>query len=247
MSFERSLFILKMNSYNLKARVYPVILTIVPIIIIGIAYSLHLKSYYQLLSSFGVTTASYFLLSQLGRDKGKAIEKEMWKKWNGAPTTQILRYSDDSIDKHTKIKYHQKLKELTNIGNEINEEFEKISPKEADEIYQSWSKYLISKTRDSKKYNLLFQENINYGFRRNLFGLKSTSISIIIFLLIGSAIYSLIINGFKVILISDLIVSKIILMLILFFWIKVVKEKWIKTVAFSYAERLIETINIMEE
>ncbi len=232
-----------MNTYNLKARVYPVILTIVPIVIIGCVYSLSFKSYYQIMTSFGITTALYFLFSQLGRDKGKAIEKEIWSEWGGAPTTQILRYSNDIIDKHTKEKYHSKLKKLTDIGNELNEEFERKSQKEADEIYQSWTKYLISKTRDTKKYNLLFQENINYGFRRNLLGLKIIAISIIILLMIGSFFLSFVANGNTISFSYDLMLSELILMLILIFWLIIVNEKWIKSVAFAYAERLMETID----
>ena len=236
-----------MNSYNLKARVYPVILSLIPIIFIGSVYSFHLQSYYQALTSLGITTALYFLFSQLGRDKGKALEKEMWKKWGGTPTTQILRFSNDIIDKHTKNKYHHKLKELTGIGNELNEEFEKNLPEKADKIYQSWTKFLLSKTRDTKKYSLLFQENINYGFRRNLLGLKGIAILIIVLLMISSFIYSFIINEYIVTISSELLISEIILVLILIFWLGIVKENWIKTVAFSYAERLMETINTIGE
>ena len=231
-----------MNTYNLKARVFPVILAILPIVIIGFAYSLSFKSYYLLLVSFGITAALYFLFSQLGRDKGKAIEKEMWKKWGGAPTTQILRYSNKIIDKHTKYKYHSNLKEFTGIGEELNEEFEKKFPDKADEIYQAWTKFLISRTRDTKKYNLLFHENINYGFRRNLFGLKRIAIFITLLLMIGNFYYSFITNGNKLVFTSDLMISQTILLLILIFWLAIVNENWIKIVAFSYAERLMETI-----
>jgi len=229
-----------MNTYNLKARVYPVVLSLIPIIIIGVVYSLKLQSYYQILASFGVTTALYFLFSQLGRDNGKAIEKEMWEKWGGVPSTQVLRYSDETIDKHSKERYHKKLKTLTGIGVNINEAYETASPNEADKIYKSWSKYLISKSRDTKKYNLLFQENVNYGFRRNLFGLKKFSIITIILLMLGSIIYSYIIGNYKFDFTSELIVAEIFLAVILVFWVSIIKEKWIKSVAFSYAERLIE-------
>ena len=43
---------------------------------------------------------------------------------------------------------------------------------EADEIYRSWSNYLRTNVRDIEKYNLLFAELINYGFRRNVYGMK---------------------------------------------------------------------------
>ncbi len=235
-----------MNSYNLKARVYPVILSLIPIIIIGFIYSLQLQSYYQVLASFGVTTALYFLFSQLGRDKGKALEKKMWMKWGGTPSTQLFRFSDTTIDKHTKTRYHNKLVDLTGIGENVNEEYEISSPNDADDIYKSWAKYLISKSRDTQKNNLLFQENINYGFRRNLFGLKKFAIITIILLMFGSVVYSFIIGNYQFDFSLELVSSEIILTVILLFWVIIIKEKWIKSVAFSYAERLIEVTENQE-
>lgn len=228
--------------YNIKARTYPLIITLIPIVFVGIIYSIQLKSIYELLISLGITTSLFFLFSQLGRDKGKKLESELWRKWDGIPSTQILRFSNDTIDYHTKKRYHNFLKKETKIGQELTEQFENENLIEADKIYTSWSKYLISKSRDTTKYNLLFQENINYGFRRNLLGLKSTAITIIVFLLIGSFGYSYLTSDFKLIYSQELLLTGIILFLTLLFWLIVVNENWIKYVAFEYAKRLMETI-----
>lgn len=232
-----------MNLYSLKARVYPLIITLIPIVLVGIIYSFQLKSIYELLISLGVTTSLFFLFSQIGRDKGRKLENEMWKKWKGTPSTQILRFSNDTIDLHTKRRYHNFLKEKTKIGNELTEEFESENLIDADSIYTSWSKYLISKSRDTKKYNLLFQENTNYGFRRNLLGLKPIAIAIIILLIIGSLGYSYFISNFKFVFSQELLLTGIVLLISLLFWLLIVNEKWIKYVAFEYAKRLMETID----
>jgi len=229
-----------MNLYSLKARVYPLIITLIPIVLVGIIYSFQLKSIYELLISLGVTTSLFFLFSQIGRDKGKKLENEMWEKWEGTPSTQILRFSNDTIDLHTKRRYHNFLKEKTKIGNELTEEFETENLIDADSIYTSWSKYLISKSRDTKKYNLLFQENTNYGFRRNLLGLKPIAIAIIILLIIGSLGYSYFISNFKFVFSQEILLTGIVLLLSLLFWLLIVNEKWIKYVAFEYAKRLMD-------
>ena len=236
---------MKINLYNLRARVYPLLLSLIPILIIGIVYSISFKNYYQTLSSFGIMTFLYFIFSQLGRDKGKLIEKEMWKKWNGAPTTQLFRYANEYLDKITKKKYHKILKDKTKTGNKISIDYEKRNPQKADEIYQSWTKYLISKTRDIKTYNLLFQENTNYGFRRNLYGLKKFSILILIILIFIVLGYSYFMFGIENFLSQEVLISMIIISLFLIFWIFIVKQKWIKITAFAYAERLLETINTL--
>jgi len=232
-----------MNTYNIKARVYPLIITLIPIVFVGIIYSFQLKSIYELLISLGITTSLFFLFSQIGRDKGKNLENELWKKWNGTPSTQILRFTNDTLDHHTKKRYHDFLKKKTEIGQELTELFENENLIEADSIYTSWSKYLISKSRDTSKYNLLFQENINYGFRRNLLGLKPIALTIIFLLLIGSFGYSYFISNFELIYSQELLFTGIVLFLSLLFWLLIVNEKWIKYVAFEYAKRLMETID----
>lgn len=222
-----------MNLYSLKARVYPLIITLIPIILVGIIYSFQLKSIYELLISLGVTTSLFFLFSQIGRDKGKKLENKMWEKWGGTPSSQVLRFSNETIDLHTKRRYHNFLKEKTKIGTELTEEFENENLIESDSIYTSWSKFLISKSRDTSKYNLLFQENTNYGFRRNLLGLKPIAITIIILLVIGSLGYSYFISNFEFVFSQELLLTGIVLFLSLLFWLLVVNEKWLKYVAFE--------------
>lgn len=171
----------------------------------------------------------------------------MWEKWGGAPTIQLLRYTNEIVDIKTKKRYQEYLKKETKIGDEISIEFEEKHKIETDKIYNSWIKYLIAKTRDKKKYYLLFQENINYGFRRNLYGLKKFSIALLVLLMLSIVGYSSYFFGSQKIFSQEVVISEIILILFLMFWIFIVNEKWIKIVAFAYAERLLETIDMLEE
>jgi len=232
-----------MNTYSLKARIYPVILSLLPILIIGILFSIEFQNYYQSIGSLGLSTVLFFLFSQLGRDRGKKKEKQLWKEWQGSPTTQLFRFSNDTIDPTTKKAYHDKMNSfvLSSIIPSIKEE--EKSPETCDQIYKSWTKFLISKTRDTSKFNLLFSENINYGFRRNAYGLKP--FAIIVILLLYFAIWAsnyLTNDGFNFTDKSTL-VSQFILIIPLIFWVFVVNKEWIKIPAFAYAERLLETIN----
>ena len=51
---------------------------------------------------------------------------------------------------------------------------EKTDPDKADDVYAACVLFLKEKTRDKK---LVFEENCNYGYRRNLFGLRSIGIA----------------------------------------------------------------------
>src|SRR2546426_4811456 len=51
-------------------------------------------------------------------------------------------------------------------------------PPAADVVYEACGAFLRDKTRDQKKFPLVFEENCNYGLRRNLWGMKPIGIAI---------------------------------------------------------------------
>ena len=232
------------DAYTLKARVYPMILLIFPLILMGIFYSIEMKSFLPLGSSALIGGTFSYLFSQLGRDKGKTKEQLLWKSWGGTPTTQILRLTNDIIDKHSKKRYHKKLHSICPVSIVPNREMEMSSPAKADDIYRTWTKYLISKTRDVKAYDLLFKDNCSYGFRRNVWGLKPTAIFCISILIICNFAYGYYqTTSINPMLYSVNVLYSIIgLLICLLFWIVVISKNWIKIPAFSYAERLCEAI-----
>jgi hypothetical protein len=61
-----------------------------------------------------------------------------------------LRWSNTRLDNNTKKRYHQELQRVCPVPTPPDEIIEAASPTEADSVYQSWTKYLISQTRDKK-------------------------------------------------------------------------------------------------
>jgi hypothetical protein len=57
-------------------------------------------------------------------------------------------------------------------------EEERADPEGADRAYESVTAWLRTQTRDTKTFSILFRENISYGFRRNLWGLKPLGVTI---------------------------------------------------------------------
>lgn len=70
-------------------------------------------------------------------------------------------------------------------------EQEETDTKGADSVYESATKWLREKTRDKKKFRLLFTDNINYGFARNLLGMKGVGLTtaVLTFILQTTSIY----------------------------------------------------------
>ena len=166
-----------MDSYDRKARLNPVLLAIIPPVgvLVGL-YAVRLQAQTALvglLATFGI----FYLLTSICRNLGKRLENSLYKSWGGKPTTQLLRHRDNTIDPITKKRYHtflsQKIK--TKFPTE-DQELKKQNM--ADNVYSSAIEWLLGQTRDKKKFNLLFLENISYGFSRNCLGIKYIAISI---------------------------------------------------------------------
>jgi hypothetical protein len=154
-----------MDKYSIYARVYPVILVLLPITVIGVSLSIDIVQYYNIATTVGITIGFSLLFSNISREFGKKKEKKLWEKWGGAPTSTILRQEDETIDSLTKKKVYLTMKELIPESSAI---LKRNEPSEVSELYVSWTKYLNKKTSDSKKFPLIFKENINYAFRRNM-------------------------------------------------------------------------------
>ena len=226
------------DPYERKARLYPALLCIFPVIV---AISISYPSIYKTLSGIVVLGAAIGMMqfiSHLARDKGKAIEYELFHKWGGIPSVVVMRYSDNAIAPPAKVKYHSILSKKSGIQAPTRED-EESNPESADEVYLSWSDFLRGKTRDTKKYHLVFKENINYGFRRNLLGLKWFCV---VFGVIGLAILNLPIISGKEFTDTMLFMTTLIVIYTLIF-VFVVNSNWVKVVAKEYGKQLVEAIN----
>ncbi|MDP1812411.1 MAG: hypothetical protein Q8K66_13505 [Sediminibacterium sp.] len=235
------------DNYTLKARFYPVVILFMPLILLGIIYAFEFKTPLHVFTSLGIVGALTYLFSQLGRDRGKIKEPLLWYSWGGPPTTQILRLSNKSIDVHTKKRYHSKLQIECPVTLVPDAAMEASRPDQADEVYRAWTRYLIAQTRDTKVFPLLFKDNVSYGFRRNLWALKSIGLLLTSALLIGNYLFwwyrSKTWN--LALFPENFLYATALLLIVLLFWLFIIRASWVKITAFSYAERLCETTEIL--
>lgn len=160
----------KLDEYDLRARVLPAVLITIPVLATAYVFLPVARSIAGMISGGVFEYAILFLLARIARDRGKRIQATLYEKWGGKPTTAMLRHRDSRIDPFTKGRYKQTLSELCRLSFP-NEREEEADPVRADQTYESAVKALIEKRR-SKTYGLVFAENCNFGFVRNLLGLK---------------------------------------------------------------------------
>ena len=160
------------DPYDRKARIQPALLSIVPIFVVCLLLIPQLGPIWTTLGGVILYCGSTMLLAQLGRGRGKRLEPTLYKSWGGTPSVAMLRHGDKRLPQPTKERYRAFL--TNNIpGLELaSPQVEQQSPKLADDGYSSANSWLLAQTRDASQFGLIFKENINYGFRRNIWALR---------------------------------------------------------------------------
>jgi hypothetical protein len=164
--------------YGRQARLYPGLLTLFPPLLAAIAWFPALIS-----SSIGgtlLTLASscglVYGLAVVSRTQGKKAEKRLLRDWGGWPTTIWLRHASDYLQPQTLARYHAYL--TANVpGLQLpTAEEESKDRHKADLAYASAVKWLQERCR-GKNFPLVEKENAEYGFRRNLRGMRSIGLT----------------------------------------------------------------------
>ena len=186
-----------------------------------------------------VTCGGTALLADLARSSGKRIEQTLFEKWGGKPTVALLRHKGTS----NKVLLHQRHSRLHALtGHRIptfDEEHQ--DPLAADAVYEACSTYLRSMTRDGNAAKLVFEENCNYGFRRNMLGLKPFGVTTSIVGAVGTAGLFMASRFAETLMPSPFAsIGGIISFLLLIFWLLIVDATWVKSMADTYANRLLE-------
>ena len=236
-----------LDTYTLKARYYPTMIVIAPLCLVILSLA---AGEYNLLKSLGAALVSGLglglLMDQIGRDGGRNKEPRLFEQWGGKPTTRYLRHRDASIEAPTKARYHRILGSLLPDLDIPSKKQETEDPARADEIYASCTDYLREVTRaDHDRFPLVFQENCNYGFRRNLWGMLPAGLilSVAGTLSCGTVLAYRIYFGQSWLLqaISTMICGTLAL-----FWIFRFNADWGRTAADAYARRLLEACDSLK-
>ena len=241
------------DPYERQARLYPGLLIVAPAAVVFVCLTAPDKLWGSTLVSVLIGCGVAYALGRIARDAGKRLQDELFAKWGGAPTTQVLRYSDSVIDAHTKARYHKVL--AKGIGMTLpTPEAEAADPKAADDLYRAGTTWLLGQTRDTKTFPLVFKENIAFGFQRNALGLRrgGVVVSAMCFLavLVSTA------HGTRFVAAPSLnalarisapqLVALAVSLAFLGVWVFWLNEEALRRTAFAYALRLFESCDRLQ-
>jgi hypothetical protein len=239
------------DPYERQARLWPALLALLPLFVtVGAIYGPR-ASVFANAMTLVIACGGLYVLAQISRDRGKALEEKLFAEWGGKPTTQLLRHRDPTIEAATKSRYHAFLsRKLGSAFPEANQESH--NPKAADDVYQSGVRWLLNHTRDPDRFQLLLKENISYGFRRNALGLKPlalfVAVACILFVLAKYGVVTA--KGWSVESLSkfpdEAWVSAVVSLMTAGVWIFFLTKRAVKTTAFTYAETLLRACDVLD-
>ena len=245
------------DPYTFRARIQPALIVVLPVGFLMFAllpnHPFFVTAFFTLLGAVGGTA----VVAQVGRERGRKKEPDLWQGWGGAPTTRLLRHRRSPDDLVMIPRLRQQVEEWVGypLPNQMEEE---ACPAGADTKYEEAVRSLREATRDTARFPLVFAENANYGFRRNLWGLRPIGTPIAVLLALYSwTLLSLTIWGrpwpepwwdifpnpdsVAVIRLAVAVANTTLAA----FWIFWVKPSWIKTVADAYAIKLFESVQTL--
>lgn len=250
------------DPYARQARLFPGLLTIFPIILTAVAWfpELVTGSWGATLLTISTSCGLLYALSVLSRSRGKVVERRLLKIWGGWPTTIWLRHRNPDLLGPVRLRYHEFLKNhVPNLVVPTRDEEEK-DPANADASYASAVKWLQERCR-GKTYPLVEKENAEYGFRRNLRGMKpigiaccvvAVAVSILAIGLAHDGIASAIASLSPVSILHALVAVRpaaigatIVDIIAIFGWLFVVTDNWVRDAADQYARALLANCDSM--
>jgi hypothetical protein len=232
---------MKLDQYTLRARVAPALITALPAALVVLAFA---PSGWGVLWSVITEAGGATLLASLARHAGRTKQPKLFQLWGGRPSDRLLSHRH-APNKVTLQRRHAQLQALMpNVGIPTAAE-EEQDPAAAAEVYESCIDFLRGKTRDHAKFTLILEENCNYGFARNIWGLRDVGLLIALTgtITLGGRVF-LFMSTHRPVEMSLVVLTAINISLLLLwsFWFT---PSWVKGPADAYGNALIESLDTL--
>lgn len=230
-----------LDEYERHARLVPGLLVLVPVALVAVGIGF--AEYPQLTAFAGVIVAlgGPVVLASVVRDRGLALQSKLFASWGGPPTTQLLRLSGPDPDRTRR---RSLTEDVTGISLPTAPE-EADDPGLADAQYEAAVRDLRNRTYNRTEYPLVFAENKNYGFARNMRAMRPWGLTMAALGMIaaGSVVAACTIAGSsgKGTVLGPLLAT-ICCAVCLLGWYYIPSEAWVRRAADRYAEQLISAL-----
>ncbi len=159
------------DTYSLKARVFPALIGGLPILsLLSVIVPWdHVGLSHVIAGAMSVVLL--FAFADVARRTGKEVQTKLG---TGTTPEQWHRGNID-VPEGAKDRYRAFIAKQIGMSPP-SEGLEQTDTKRANDFYLSAGNWIREHTRNTRDFSILFSDNITYGFRRNLLGLKRTAL-----------------------------------------------------------------------
>jgi hypothetical protein len=225
-----------LDAYTIRARLFPAILGAAP----ALAALLLLISWKTLRAVERNRDARHARRGVRPFVWARKAGKDIYEEMGGKPSVTMMYRTDGEIDQASKDRYRKFLAEKVEQPEPMDA-VEMNNPAAANAFYELAGTWLRENTRDTKKFPILFNEVVTYGFRRNLLGVKwpALGLNVVVVLICASLLWyrwpTDTSNGMTLRIIVVLVVAAVHAL----YFLLVVGADSVKTAARTYARQLI--------
>jgi hypothetical protein len=160
-----------LDAYSRRARILPGLDIMLPFSLLFVVLVTSHPHWWVAVVSVVSASGLTYLGAQIVRSLGQAAEIELWQSWGGPPTTLKLRF-EGCRNVIQMERLHRRLRLLFPDEHLPTGEEEKKDSARADLVYETLVAALKARTRDTKQFARIFDENCQYGYRRNLYACR---------------------------------------------------------------------------
>jgi hypothetical protein len=223
------------DRYEINARILPAMLAVLPVTTLVLATETQSGHWIRAIGlGAGLEVFLAVAFSKLGHACGQKLERRLIEKWGGLPTTTWLLPDDQTHSAQQKFLWRESLGHLSGLDLESA-----VTTGDVAELRRAIDDAVLTvrnKVRDRKGTALLRQHNIDYGFSRNLAGLR--------WCILGLSALSLVVAIFGAS--REMLPLPVTLVELLFFTVAVafmfVSSSYVRHCAQRYAESFLTTM-----
>jgi hypothetical protein len=234
-----------LDAYERRARFVPGFVALLPVAVTILG--LGLKTQPVIGATLGLLSAigGPFILATRVRSAGVVLQERLVKEWDGLPSRHALRLcsggGQDAWSLAQREGWRAAAERVVDVVLPSSDQ-EASDPQGSDGIYDATVAKLRGLTRDKQKFPLVFEENRNFGYERNLLAVRWAGLSVATVCLIGTVVLLLINPGWTITSVSRLslwVLSGIDL-LVAVFWCVFPGKSCVLLVARRYTDALME-------
>jgi len=173
------------DHYERKARFLPAVLSLFPLLPVATTFGVPLLEWGKMLiAGVGLGAVVAVALSHFASAFGNRLQDKLWPDWpHDAPTNRWLHPDEKSVSIQQKQRWYQAIMSLVQI--DIQRAADAADPDELKATINDAVKALRSKIWKTQEAERVQLHNVDYGFARNLTGLRSVWITFALGSLVG--------------------------------------------------------------